>query len=290
MSAVLWKFVRVFSPDQPAQELLGPARDSVAQHLATIHRFSSRTVTSKEQADVERDAREAFSKIEKLIFKDARDAANPVDMHWIDVVFTLRRELDKDDYIRMNLPVEFWGEKSKVPEEVREPLRKYFSDYQGLMRDGIGLYLSGPTGRGKSTAAAALAKAIRSLSRTVFFVTVADLREMVRSKIEFGDDQLAMDRCKQVDFLVLDNLRSTDAKEMFVGATALEDLLRHRVSSKKPTVITSQMSLGELSKALPGFCEIAESACVVLKLTGPDLRGDPQVNLQKRLGLGTPKS
>jgi DNA replication protein DnaC len=289
VSAVLWKFVHVFGKDDPKRELEGSERDAAAMHLARINKFSTTKSTDKaELAEIEKTARESFSEIEKLSFVDGRDPTKPVEMHWIDVVFRLGRKLDRDDFLRMNLPEEFW-KKFKVPEEVSEPLHEYVKKHEELMRDGIGIYLYGPTGRGKTTAAAELAKAIRSLSHTVFFVTVSDLREMIRSRIEFSDDQSAMERCKQVDFLVLDNLTAIeDTKSPFLGASALEDLLRFRVSAKRPTVITSQMGLSALRTAFEGlsFASIAQGACIFLPLTGKDLRSSAQAELSKRLGLG----
>ena len=287
MAAVLWKYVRVCSAE--GRELQGQERDDIAAELKTIQDYSAwdgRSKMDPQQEEVARlKAQKSFEAIEKLQFFDTRNAQ---EVKWIDVVFKVRRDLDKDDYIRMNLPAEFWNQ-YHVPDQIKEPMQRYFREYGSFRKDGVGLYIWGPTGCGKSSAAAALAQGVRSLSRTVFFVSVADLRELVRNKIEFDNDQSAIDRCKEIEFLVLDNLRAEDAKETYVGAFVLEDILRHRAAEKRPTVVTSQMSLNALMKSFPGFCEIAQASCVFLDAKGPDLRANTQEKLKERLGLTVKK-
>jgi hypothetical protein len=87
----------------------------------------------------------------------------------------------------------------------------------------------------------------------------------------------------------LDNVRAEDAKEMFVGALVLEDLIRSRSSFRRPTVVTSRMDENELALALPGFDEIAQASCVYLEVTGEDLRKVKQITLKGRLGVAVGK-
>lgn len=289
MAAILWKFVRVFAGKR---ELPPAERDAVAKHLRQIQSYSSwggRAHNTPEQEEKERStAEQAYDQIKDLRFRDRRVGDDVADLHWADVVFTFRRDLDEDDYVRMNLPVEFWN-RYKVPDSIQNPLREYARKLDTMMKTGVGLYLFGLTGRGKTSAAAALAQIVRSYSRTVFFVTVSDLREMVRNRITFDEDQTPVERCKQIDFLVLDNLRAEDAKEAYVGALVLEDILRSRAASKRSTVVTSTMPASKLRDEFSAsFAEIALGCCAFVEVIGGNLRSSKQNELKGLLGIPVP--
>jgi len=283
LTAVLWKHVRVF---RGSQELGEAERAEAAQHLKHVRSFSTLAVsmvkTPEKSEEIRKQLEVSFDCVKSLRFRDRQSPDSAPDLHWQDVVFTLRRSLGKDDFVRMNLPAEFWN-KYDVPESIKEPLRKYIDQFESFYRDGVGLYLYGGVGVGKTSAAIAVAQVVRSLAHPVLFVTVSDLREMTRNRIDFDEGLTFLDRCKRVDFLVLDNVREEDAKEMYIGALALEDLIRHRAAAKRPTVVTSRMCFNELDNALPGFGTIAHASCVFLEVTGRNRRSTKQAELKTRL-------
>jgi len=300
---VFWKYIRIF---EGSRELREPERTRVFDALRRLAAWDE--MSPAQEARGRKQAGEDFDYVRKFTFVDSRRPWSEEDwskapcVHWIDVVFTTLRKLDQDDFVRMNLPPEFWS-KSDVPSCVREPLRVYARKLDSMMQDGVGVYLYGPAGVGKSMAAASMAKLVRSHGHSVFFVSVSDLMEMIRSRIQFSDDQSILDRCKQVDFLVLDNLRldglaAESRKEASASAVVVEDVLRHRSQWKRSTFLTSRVPPTErttpsqvltakdrgadLKTDFAGVWEIARSACLWMEVTGEDRRRDVQKDLKAR--------
>lgn len=197
------------------------------------------------------------------------------------------RKLERVDYVRMNLPQEFWEASSKlIPSGVYPSVKHFGLNTHEFIRDGLGFVLCGPPGVGKSGAAAVLSKIVKCYGFTVLFVSISDLREMVRSRLDFDAQTPMLERARDVDFLVLDNLREEDAKEAIVNASSLDGLIAHRVSWKRSTVITTRMTQDGLRACFPDVWERVRGACAFLVVEGPDLREQLGAKVESRL---TPK-
>lgn len=195
------------------------------------------------------------------------------------------RKLQDTDFQRINLPPDFWAPKlDRVPKEALAPIRNYLLNEAEMIADGLGFVLLGETGVGKTSIAAMLSIQAYRLNRSVFFITVSDLREMVRHRIAFDQTTSILERCREVDFLVLDNLRPEDAKEVPLDATALEGVLESRTHWKRPTVITSRMRLEEFGVVYPNIMEVLRARSPVFTITGENQReADQKANRQKML-------
>jgi DNA replication protein DnaC len=195
------------------------------------------------------------------------------------------RTLEMADFTRMNLPAEFRKVKPEdIPESIREPISRYVSQVDQMLRDGLGLLLHGPAGVGKTTTAAYVACEVRRRAYPVFFVTVSDLREMIRTRVGV-DDGTVLERVRRVKLLVLDSLRAEDATDSFFGAVDLARLLEARSSWNRATIVTTQIAPAALRTSFPGMMEQARTACVEIKVTGPNRRDHVQEKLQERLGI-----
>ena len=194
------------------------------------------------------------------------------------------RKLVLEDYTRMNLPADFRkAELKDIPDSIREPITKYHSNIDKMIKDGIGLLMYGPAGVGKTTTAAFLAKEVRRRARPVFFATVSDLREMLRTNMAFDDSLSIFERVRKVSFLVLDAIRPEDAKGPIFGAVDLARLIETRCAWKRTTVLTTQLAPGTLDELFPGMMEQARTRCVPLAVTGPNRRDAAEDTLRERL-------
>jgi len=193
------------------------------------------------------------------------------------------RKLVHDDFVRMNLPKEFWAASSdKIPRSAFPSIRNYGTKAEAMIKDGLGFILVGPAGVGKTGIAAVLAKIVKCYGYSVLFVSVSDLREMVRSHIEF-DDRSMLERCKTVDFLVLDNVREEDAKESVIHAASLESLAEQRVAWRRSTVITTRLKPTEFTKFFPGLFEVLKARSPFLLVEGENLRNKAAEEVKARL-------
>jgi DNA replication protein DnaC len=287
VAVVFWKYVRILEGER---ELGGSECSRVFESLRWLADFNSAEGSSSKEEEDRIQAEKHFDFVRKFRFVDVRASKAASEVHWLDVVFTTLRKLDTDDFIRMNLPQEFW-EKSEVPVSVREPLRVYGRKLDSMLQDGVGVYLYGPTGVGKSLSAATLAKVVRSHGRSVFFVSVSDLMEMIRNRIPFDEDHSVMDRCKHVDFLVLDDFKSEglEHSKQASSVVVVEEVIRHRSQWKRSTFLTSRIPPTErpyaslaLKANFSGIWEIARSSCLWLEVVGEDLRRDIQKTIKDR--------
>lgn len=197
-----------------------------------------------------------------------------------------KRILTDEDFRRMNLPPEFWRPSLKrVPASVSGPVTNYLKQLHSMLADGLGLALSGPSGVGKTAIAGLIGIQARLEGQSVFFVTVSDLREMIRSRIAFDPTTSVLERCRDVGVLVLDNLRPEDAREHPFDAAALEGLLESRVQWKRPTFVTTRMDLKDFGATYRNAFELLRGRSAFLEVTGDNQRESEEQILLKRLGL-----
>jgi len=184
-----------------------------------------------------------------------------------------RRRLIKADMERMHLPEEYWTAKvDSAPESVREPLVRYLMGIDAMMAKGVGLLLFGNRGVGKTAISAIVAKEARCRSYTVLFMRLWEFREMLRSKVLFDSNTTMMDRAREVDVLVVDDLRVADATERFFSLTEVQQLIKSRGSKRKVTVVTSRTTVKGLREApLDGLFDASAGTLVPMLVEGPDL-------------------
>lgn len=193
------------------------------------------------------------------------------------------RKLDKEDFTRMNMPREFWAASSdQIAPSVLPSIRNYGTNIKAMLAEGLGFVLTGPAGVGKTGIAAVLAKIAKCYGYSVFFVTVSDLRELVRSHINF-DERSILERCKDVDLLVLDNLKEEDAKDLVINASALESLVERRVAWKQSTIITTRIKPGSFPELFPGLWEILKARSPFLGVEGENRRTQAAKDVRARL-------
>lgn len=185
------------------------------------------------------------------------------------MVASARRALSPPDFERMNLPREFWRAKVHgVPTGIQPTVERYLLRIREMTEKGIGLYIHGASGVGKTSVAALVAKEGRSRGYSVLFVGVWELRELMRSRVMFEDNTSIQQRCREVDILVLDALSPEDAKEMWVNEKFLTDLVSYRRSHKKVTIITSKIDPKVLKSDMRGLFNATTGSLVLMPVTG----------------------
>lgn len=124
----------------------------------------------------------------------------------------------------------------------------------GLVRSGVGAYLWGKPGRGKTWAAAHVVREVVEDSAPhgrvpARLVTAKALLDMVRDGFN-GGDRGALARLERVPVLALDDLGAETVTPFSVET--LTSLLDARYAAGLPTVVTSNLSLGELHRLWGG--------------------------------------
>ncbi|MCX6004741.1 MAG: ATP-binding protein [Chloroflexi bacterium] len=161
------------------------------------------------------------------------------------------------------------------------------------------LILVGPVGSGKTHLASAVANYRISRGYPVFYITVADLLDHLRSAFspnsEVQYDEL-FEQVKESPLLILDNLNTSTTTAWAKGK--LDQLLEFRFNSKLPTLITTSTSIEEFSNDYAGHINDTDvSKVLVLKKEASGLQNLDSLDLEllknmkfksfnyKRLGL-----
>ena len=147
-----------------------------------------------------------------------------------------------------------------------EVCRRYVQHWAEVQAENMGLLLYGPPGTGKTTAAAAVANALRAQGIAVTFVSVA---KAVNSG---GFDKSALlDAARAADLLILDDL---GARRNTTYARSVEfAIVDARYQAGKPMLCTTNLSLDELRAA--GELEEQRTFSRVLELCTPVLFDGP---------------
>jgi hypothetical protein len=179
------------------------------------------------------------------------------------------RKLEDEDYRRINLPKRLRSSRVRdLPEEDRPFFERYITRLDQMAERGAGVFLYSPDDFTRSQAGAVLAKASRSFRYTSFFTGVWELRENLRSGIQFDEEKSMMDRCREVDFLVLNNLTLADMSQKFLNAKDLTSLVRYRNARCLATIVVSGITAENWVKGDAQLLVAIKEAAVTYQMKG----------------------
>ena len=157
-----------------------------------------------------------------------------------------------------------------------DEIRKFAENPQGW------IVLVGPVGSGKTHLACAVANYRISMGSSVFYITVAELLDHLRSAYSPSSDieyDELFEQIKNSPLLILDNLNYSATTAWSRGK--LEQLLEHRFNGRLPTLITTGMSVEEFSTDYAGHITDKEvSKVLILKKESSSLQSLDSLDLE----------
>jgi DNA replication protein DnaC len=156
----------------------------------------------------------------------------------------LRIKLTRAHMDLMRIPRRFWeSDFELIPEcEGKEILRSYLRNIEDMLNRGEGLLLWGPNGHGKTSAAVIVAMEARRRGASVLFVQAETLRQASIEGTMFSDERSLIERAREVDILVFDDLGKEHTGESGYTERLFENLFRERSASKRVTLVTTNLS------------------------------------------------
>lgn len=134
-----------------------------------------------------------------------------------------------------------------VPESsARKVVAKYLDELDAMLDGGEGLMLWGPNGTGKSSVAVIIAMEARRRGASVLFSTAETLRQAVLDRIPFSEDKTLMERARDVDFLVIDDLGKEHVSKTEFSETLFENLIRERSAARRVTIVTTNLPIYQM--------------------------------------------
>jgi len=148
------------------------------------------------------------------------------------------------------------------------------------LEDGMGLYLFGGTGVGKTHLAIALLKqTITNFQCSGFFIPVTNYMEMMYDELnndgelpeEYSSPYLAKYIRSVYDVVVLDGLGDENDTEF--TRRSIATLINQRVNAKLPTIVTSLYNPKKLTLRYGDrFVSVLQSVCRLVPVAGTDQR------------------
>lgn len=146
----------------------------------------------------------------------------------------------------MNIGERFWGASLEgLTEQQAKALGDYPEKLHAAISRGLGLFLWGPNGTGKSYITAALCKHVWRMWRvTSYCVTAAELKEAWINDVPASvqSTETMTERAEQARFFVIDDLGKEHRAASGFAENKFGALLRHRARTRRTTVITSNLN------------------------------------------------
>lgn len=159
--------------------------------------------------------------------------------------------------------------------------RRYCEVSNVVLAEGMGIYIFGDTGTGKTHLTACMVNELINKKYQVLFTNFFEISKMIRSTFnkssETENDYI--NRLATIDFLFIDDLgteRVQNGESDLWLQEKIFDVLNKRYNNKKPTIFSSNHSLNELINDR-GFMpktvdRIAEMSTRIIKVEGSSYR------------------
>lgn len=166
-------------------------------------------------------------------------------------------------------------------EEAFNAIKVWMSKLETNLEEGMGLYLYGPTGVGKThLAQSLLTQVVKTNNLSGIFITADRYIDMVYDEMRndgelpepYSDPNLLKYMRRIFDIVVLDGLGSERATTEF-ARNAMSALIDNRYEEKLITIITSTLPPAELGRTYgKRINSIVQESCFLVKVEGSDYR------------------
>lgn len=197
-------------------------------------------------------------------------------------------ELSAEHFKYMNLGRRYWdAELSQATEEQRNVLRPYVVNLKKMIAQGVGLYLCGPNGTGKTHMTTALLKeAWRRWRVTGYCVTAAELKEAwIRDRpAHEGSEETVIERVEGCRLLVIDDLGKEHRASSGFAQTQFGALLRYRSRQRLTTILTTNLKPPEFTEVYGlSTAKLLKECTLPVMMSGPDIRDLAATRIQRAI-------
>lgn len=199
-----------------------------------------------------------------------------------------RRELTKNDLIRMKIPRNFWDARLDKIRPKKSIHRKYVAQYLTsivkMFDENIGLGLWGANGSGKTAILSMLLQEARRWGFTALFVRAEELRVADLKNAEFEPGTMLVNRALSVDFLGIDDIGKEHRGDTSYAVNLIHGIFRARSDDRLPTLFTTNLCVTDkqfLQIYKKSLIEILRECCQVVCVEGHDFRSEHENRIAK---------
>ena len=156
-------------------------------------------------------------------------------------------------YISAGIPIKYqklsWADWDNKEFPIDDGIvKKYRDNLSNYVNNGIGLFLRGSNGSGKSFIATMILKELVNDGHSCYMTTAADMADIVKNKWKTDfDEDFYKTKIEQTDVLYIDDVGrelidlDTNWADKF-NKTSLDNIVRQRVQNGKTTFITTNLT------------------------------------------------
>lgn len=166
-----------------------------------------------------------------------------------------------------------WDDLTLTPEQVA-PIREYATHVDRYVDKGIGLFISGTIGSGKTLLSNLVLKQLVKTGLSCYFTTFAQTIEAFTSTWGSPDEKSRFaDRFMNTTVLCLDDLGREFRSSNNLRASTFDHILRTRVFRSFPTIITTNLNVDEVRRGYgSGILSLLYEQSIGVHLEGTDFR------------------
>lgn len=164
--------------------------------------------------------------------------------------------------------------------KVADRARKYCSVAGKVLAQGVGIYLYGAKGTGKTHLTACIANELMSNYYSVLYTNFSEISKSIRAT--YGNrgetEQAFIDKLATIDFLFIDDFGTEsvarDGDDLWLQEKIFE-VVNKRYNANKPIIFTSNYSLAEMVKTrglADKTVDRISEMCEIIKLDGKSYR------------------
>lgn len=186
---------------------------------------------------------------------------------------------------RMNVPERLWGVTyNGLSKPLREPIRRYVANLPDFLGKGIGFWFYGPAGTGKTCGGIVILKAAWERYKVGYFTTVKDLRAALKEDSAFDSSESVMERARNADILVLDDLAVDDFKHFHFGIGDVEHLLNSRSMRGKTTILSTRVDPNTFRLEYPSILDTMRGTFHAVNCEGFDHKQEAAAKIKTMFG------
>lgn len=170
-------------------------------------------------------------------------------------------------------------------DEAKARITDYIQRFAEFKKKGVGLYLWGDNGTGKTHCLNCAFKYFIKLRQQVLIVS---FESMITTFIDgwYNTDARALyEQMRNCDFLAIEELgKEFKSKESVLARTVLDNTLRYRLQMNKPTWLTSNVPPNDIKTAYSeDIASMMREAVIDIQIKGEDFRNKIRADLKKSL-------
>lgn len=174
----------------------------------------------------------------------------------------------------------WWGDAVEIAPEATEEIRAYHSDIERYVAAGLGLYLRGNHGNGKTLMAALLFKtALRAGVDGYWTTLVSMLNNYQETWRDPAHRRWFERRVTNAELLVVDDM-GREFEGRTTAASSVDAIFRDRVQGARATIVTTNLPDSGAdsfnTRYTRGVTSLVEEACQHIEVAGGDWRSHAQ--------------